>query len=390
MSKLELPHQIKIGSGSLNHLDEAVIANGGSRAFVIIDSFLSNSPIRLDERVKQILKRGNIESVYFSDYSGEPTTEHISTALEMLREYKSDCVVGIGGGSAIDLAKAVSLLDQNPDLSWSAIVSQPRLNRLPLIAVPTTAGTGSEATKVMVITNVETNVKMNPGHPHLIPDAAILDPELTLSLPRNFTSYTGMDALAHAMEAYVSNRASVMTNLFAMEAIRKIGESLPRLCEDGKDLAARESMLLASCYAGIAFSNASTNLAHAAGRPLGAYFHIPHGLSIALLLPFVIEFGLEAAEQRYADVAIALGADRFLDSKELAFRSLEIIRSYNDKFEIWDNGRKYIEAEDLMNAIPILVQDAMSGNGIATNLRVPNYRDVSNIYERLAIKLSQM
>ncbi|MEW9674013.1 iron-containing alcohol dehydrogenase family protein [Ammoniphilus sp. 3BR4] len=388
MSKLDLPRHIHIENGSLNKLNEFVIANGANRAFIVMDSFLASSPLNLNNRVKEILKIGNIESIIFSDYSGEPTTEHVNAALHVLREFKADCVIGIGGGSALDLAKAVSLFSINPEMTWSAITNQPHLNRLPLLAVPTTAGTGSEATKVMVITNVETNVKMNPGHPHLIPDAAILDPELTLSLPRSFTAYTGLDALAHAMEAYVSNRATGMTDLFALEAIRMIGTALPRLCEDGKDKEARENMILASCFAGIAFSNASTNLAHAAGRPLGAHFHIPHGLSIALLLPFVMRFGLQVAEQRYANIAIALGTDPTLDPKTLAEISLKLIEGYNDKFDIWNDGRKYIPIQKLRDAIPILVEDAMSGNGISTNMKVPNQQDIAIIYERLAERLS--
>lgn len=388
MSKLELPRRICIENGSLNRLDEFVIASGGSKAFIVMDSFLASSPLNLDDKVKEVLRNSNLDSVIFSQYSGEPTTEQVKVALEVLGGFKADCVIGIGGGSALDLAKAVSLFGMNPDLKWSDIANKSHLNRLPLLAVPTTAGTGSEATKVMVITNVETNVKMNPGHADLIPDAAILDPELTLSLPRNFTAYTGMDALAHAMEAYVSNRATGMTDLFALESIRMIGTALQRICEDGKDKEARERMILASCFAGISFSNASTNLAHAAGRPLGAHFHIPHGLSIALLLPFVMRFGLEVAEQRYANIAIALGTDSTLEPKKLAEISLKIIEGYNDKFDIWNDGRKYIDVQKLREAIPALVEDALSGNGISTNLKIPDHQDVAAIYEMLAEKLS--
>ncbi|UOF90009.1 iron-containing alcohol dehydrogenase [Fodinisporobacter ferrooxydans] len=387
MPKLDLPCHIYIGNGYLNSLDEFVIENRGSRAFVVMDSFLANPPINLHYKVEEILRKGNFESRFFSDYAGEPTTLHVEAALEVLKDFKADCIISIGGGSAIDLGKAVSLFAINHDLKWTDITKQPYLNRLPLIAVPTTSGTGSEATKVMVITNTETNFKMNPGHPNLIPDTAVLDPKLSISLPRHLTAYTGLDALTHAIEAYVSNRATKMTDLYALESIRIIGTALPRIWEDGADNDSREKMMLASCYAGIAFSNSSTNLAHAAGRPLGTRFHIQHGLSVSLLLPFVMLFGLEAAKERYANIAIALGSDPSLNTDQLANISLKIIESYNEKFGIWDDGRKYIDVQKLRDSIPILVDDAMSGNGILTNVRIPTSKDVSAIYEMLAEKL---
>ncbi|WP_231687887.1 iron-containing alcohol dehydrogenase [Bacillus sp. FJAT-27251] len=388
MARLDLPAQIQVGKGSINRLHEFVLERGGSRVFVLMDSFLASSPVNLDEKVTDILRKAKIESTVFSSYSGEPTTEHVNAALEIMRDFRADCVVGIGGGSALDLSKAVSLFGKSPDSKWAEIPNQPFLNRLPLLAIPTTAGTGSEATKVMVITNTDTNLKMNPGHPDLIPDAAILDAQLTLSLPRTFTAYTGLDALTHAIEAYVSTRATRMTDFFALEAIRMIGKSLPVIYENGQDADAREQMSIASCYAGIAFSNASTNLAHAAGRSLGARFHIPHGLSVALLLPFVMTFGLEAAEKRYADVAIALGAPPSLGVKELAQTAVQIIEGYNDQFHIWSDGQKYVNPQDFGKDIHILAKDAMSGNGIATNRRVPSQDDVAHIFELLGKKLS--
>ncbi|MFC7394771.1 iron-containing alcohol dehydrogenase [Scopulibacillus cellulosilyticus] len=387
MSVLDLPRQIYIESGILNRLDEFVVANGGNRAFIIMDSFLVNS-CHLDEKVKEVLTKKGLECTFFSNYSGEPTTNHVNDALEQLNGFHGNCIIGVGGGSAIDLAKAVSLFGMNPNMKWSDIIGEPRLNRLPLIAVPTTAGTGSEATKVMVITNIETNVKMNPGHPHLIPDAAILDPELTLSLPRNFTAYTGIDALTHAIEAYVSNRATPMSDLFALKAIRMISTALPKACLNGRDIEARKRMSLASCFAGIAFSNSSTNLAHAAGRPLGARFHIPHGLSVALLLPFVMRFGLDAAKERYKDIAVALGADPS-KTGDLAESSIRIIEDFNSKFGIWADGQKYIQPQALIDAVPTLVTDAMSGNGISTNRKIPAYHDIAVIYNMLVERLSK-
>lgn len=376
--------------GSLNKLGEIVVENGGNKVFVVIDSFLAKEPLNYHQRIETILKKEGLECTLFSDYSGEPTTDHLDCALEMLKKFNADCVVALGGGSAIDLAKAISVFGINAEMTWDEIHNLSAIKRLPLIAIPTTAGTGSEATKVMVVTNTKTNIKMNPGHSNLIPDVAILDPELTLSLPRNFTVYTGLDALAHAMEAYVSNRASMMSDHFALTAINLIGVALPRVHENGYDVEARRDMLLASCYAGVSFSNASTNLAHAAARPLGTRFHIPHGLSVALLLPFVIRFGMESAEERYARIAISLGADSSSNNEKLAQKTLEIVSNYNEKFNLWSDAVKYINVKELEASIPTLVDDAMSGNGIATNRRIPGHQDVAEVYCLLLKKIREL
>ncbi|MGI6228005.1 MAG: iron-containing alcohol dehydrogenase, partial [Peptococcales bacterium] len=302
----------------------------------------------------------------------------------------------VGGGSALDIAKAVAAFSINPDLKWNQIVQMEYLNAIPIIAVPTTAGTGSEATKIMVITNAETNSKMNPGHPSLTPKVAILDPELSVSLPQNFTAFTGMDALTHAIEGYVSTRATNLTDFFALESIRLCGQALEAVYDDGTNLDARQTMLLASYYAGVAFSNASTNLAHAAGRALGAKFHIPHGLSVTLLLPFVMSMGLDAAQDRYANVALALGADSSLEEAELAKEAVKKVEEYNDKFAIWEAAKKYIkDTNEFRSFIDYLVEDSMIGvklnptgnNGIITNRKVPTEDDIKVMFEQLADRI---
>ena len=388
MSSTHLPRQIEVGPNSLEQLGKIAVENGVTNLFVVIDAFLVSPNLRYDKKIHDIVKKENLGVTFFSDYQGEPTTNHLDAALNDLLESKSDCVVAIGGGSAIDIAKAVSLFAVNPGLDWSEITAQKRLKRLSLLAVPTTAGTGSEATKVMVVKNMKTEVKMNPGHKDLVPDVAILDPKLTKSLPKQFTAYTGLDALAHAMEAYVSTKAGPTTDNYALNAIEMIAKSLPKVYENGLDIKAREEMLLASCYAGIAFSNASTNLAHAAGRPLGARFNIPHGLSVALLLPFVVEFGLGVSEERYAEIAIRFGEEDTTDRKHLAIKTLNQIEYYNNEFSIWNDGLRYIDLQDFKENIPMLVEDALSGNGIATNPKIPEYSDVENIFNSLLKKLT--
>ncbi|MEK4536045.1 MULTISPECIES: iron-containing alcohol dehydrogenase [Peribacillus] len=389
MAILDLPRNILIENGAINSLDKLIASKGGRKVFILMDSFLAKSPLNLHEKVKEILMKSGIDCKFFTDFSGEPSTQNVEDALIQFNAFQGDCVIGIGGGSAIDLAKALSVFGKKMDTEWSSIPHYQKLDRLPLFAVPTTAGTGSEVTKIMVITNLGTNIKMNPSHPDLVPDVAILDPELTLSLPSNFTVYTGLDALSHAIEGLLSNRATVMTKLFSLEAIKIIGRSLPKVFENGSDIEARSDMILASCYAGIAFSNASTNLAHATGRSLGARFHIPHGLSVALLMPFVMRFSLDSCKEQFADIAIALGASPSLSKDELSLYAIKILEDYNERFGIWNNGLKYIDSQQLIADIPTMVTDALSGNGIATNRKVPTEHDIQVIYCLLAEKLSK-
>jgi len=388
-NSLYLPRNIKAGVGCLEELGDVVKDLKGTHAFIVIDAFLAKEPLNYHLKIKDRLDECDLKVTFFSEFQGEPSTHHLKVALSQIDSCQADCVVGIGGGSAIDLAKAVSVFAFNKDVQLDDIENIKNLERLPLIAIPTTAGTGSEATKVMVITDVDRNIKRNPGNPKLIPDVAILDANLSVSLPKHFTAYTGLDALAHALEAYVSTRATEMSDKFALEAIRMIGEALPTVYANGDNLQSRQTMLIASCYAGIAFSNASTNLAHATARPLGAIFHIPHGLSVALLLPYVIEFGLEVAEERYATIAKALGS-KLTESRELAKDSLAIVRNFNSVFQIWQDGKKYINNEtEFTAAIPLLVKDALSGNGVVTNRLIPTEDDVRRIFEELSSNLFQ-
>ncbi|WP_102262452.1 iron-containing alcohol dehydrogenase [Mesobacillus jeotgali] len=388
VQEMHLPGSIYHGAGSIENLADAAAEIGANNLFVVISTSVLREPLNLETGLKKILKKTNLQLTLFSELKGEPTTENVIAATNNCKECNADCIVAVGGGSAIDLAKAVSVMTVNPDIKYHEIPRMKRIKRLPLIAVPTTAGTGSEATKVMVITDIDTGIKLNPGHPGLIPDITILDPELTLTLPKSFTVFTGMDALAHAVEAFVSTKATIMSDNFALKAIRLINKALPDAYKDGSDIEARETMLLGSCFAGIAFSNSSTNLAHAAGRALGARFHIPHGLSVALLLPFVVEFGLEFAQERYATIGKILNPGADGSEKTMAKETLKMIMSLNDQFHIWEEGAKYLNGSD-ESIIPLLVDDALAGNGILTNQVIPVHEDIKQIYQKLLKKISE-
>ena len=385
------PGRIEIGSGSVSRIGALLKSLGGTKPLIIIDQFLASSAIGLDKKIMSLLAEVGMEAAVYSGIANEPTSQNVAEGVAVAVAASADCVIAVGGGSAIDAAKAVAVLAINEGLAFVDIARQEQLKRLPLIAVPTTSGTGSEATRVSVITNLVTGIKENPGHPSLVPDIAVLDPQLTISLPASLTAFTGLDALTHAMEAYVSNKANSLSDLYAYEAMKIAGQWLEQAVADGSNEEARQQMALASCLAGIAFSNASTNLAHAGGRSLGAYFHVPHGLSVALLLPFVMEFGLEAALDRYARVAVALGANGHQPREVLAKSAIAIINDYNDKFGVWQEAkRKFIpNVAAFRQAIPEMVKNALSGNGILTNRQVPTAADVTEIFEKLAAKLEK-
>ncbi|MFD1031570.1 iron-containing alcohol dehydrogenase [Metaplanococcus flavidus] len=361
------------GAGSIDKLDEACRAIRTTSLFVMLSERTKQS---LANHFEQLTANG-ISLHFFTDFQSEPTTDHLQSALHHFELSKADGILAIGGGTALDLAKALSVLAANETLTLGDIAQQEQLDKIPLIAVPTTAGTGSEVTKVTVITDTALKRKLNPGHPALIPDGVLLDPELTLSMSPKITAETGLDALAHAIEAYVSTRATAISDTFALEAIRSIGRSIRAAYQEPQNLQARDGMLQGSMFAGLAFSNSSTNLAHATARPLGTRFLLPHGLSVALMHPYVVAFGLDAAHDRYAAIADALGTESVL----------VFIEELNVLFELKEEAKKLLDLDELERSIPILVDDALSGNGIETNRKIPTRQDITEIYKNLVTDL---
>lgn len=365
--------QIIHGAGSINDLDTVCKDLHISTVFVLASD---RTRTTLQEIFEQMVSAG-IATHYFTDFQSEPTTDHLQNALHEFRQTQANGIIAIGGGTTLDLAKALSVLAANPDLTLDAIPHQQHLEKIPLIAVPTTSGTGSEVTKVTVITDTIRNRKLNPAHPALIPDAVILDPELTISMPPKISAETGLDALAHAIEAFVSTRATPISDAFALEAIRLIGRSIRTAYHEPVDLLARDDMLRGSMFAGLAFSNSSTNLAHATARPLGTRFSVPHGLSVALMHPYVISFGEQVSRERYADIAKVLGTESVLG----------FIEKLNEEFHMEEEMKKQVDLEQLVASIPLLVEDSLSGNGIETNRKLPTRQDITEIYRKFATDL---
>ncbi len=296
MFSYHLPTKIVFGRPAPEALVEALIGLGTERVLLISDPGLEN--LGLVNRFEQALADAGLAYQSFCDIETNPTSDSVHKALVELKAKELQTLVALGGGSPIDVAKAVAMLAANggtyADYQWrDRPITEPSV---PMIAIPTTAGTGSEVSKVAVIVDKENPFKKGVLSPHMFAYAAILDPELTRSLPPRLTAATGIDALTHALEAYVGRRANPYTDLLAEGALRAIQKSLPLAVADGNNLEARADMLLASLWAGTAMDHAGLGLVHALSGPLTSYLHLHHGLANGVILPYVLRFNLPYIE----------------------------------------------------------------------------------------------
>lgn len=289
------------GSGSLSVCGQQAHSRGLRHLFVMVDSFLLQAGMTAG--LERSLTMKGLAITLWPCPVGEPGITDVRAAVVQLQGSQCDGVVAFGGGSVLDAAKAVALLATNPGQTLTEITEQSVLHpRLPLMAIPTTAGTGSEATNVTVIIDAQSGRKQVLAHASLMPDVAILDAALTEGVPAHITAITGVDALTHAIEAYSALNATPLTDSLATGAITLMSKSLPKAVGYGSDLAARESMLLASCMAGMAFSSAGLGLCHAMAHQPGATLHIPHGQANAMLLPTVMEFNRLVCGERFSHI----------------------------------------------------------------------------------------
>ena len=292
-----------------------------ARPLIVTDAFLMGQG--LPSRLKDLIVEAGIACEIFSGTVPDPTTDAVDAGVRAFVTGAHDSLVSLGGGSPIDTAKAIGMLVANGGNARDYKVPNPIPKAgPPHIAIPTTAGTGSEVTRFTVITDSAHDEKMLIAGGSLMPSAAAIDYELTLTMPARLTADTGTDSLTHAIEAYVSRKANRFTDAFALSAMKTIWEQLPIVFRDPGNRPAREAMMLAATFAGIAFSNASVALVHGMSRPIGVFFHVPHGLSNAMLLPAVTAFSAPAAIVRYADCARTMGIAAPEDSSEAAVEKL--------------------------------------------------------------------
>lgn len=380
VSEFRMPKSVLYGRNSLEKLGEQS-KKLGKRAFIVTDTIMEKLGY-LEKCIQQLNKKSITVSTY-NKVDAEPTNIHVLEALSLCKEEKCDFIIGIGGGSCIDAAKAVAVLYTNGGEVEDYVEKDIEIenNPLPLIAIPTTSGTGSEVTSVAVITNKKTDVKMMMKHPSFIPKVAIIDPVLTSSLPPQITAATGIDALCHAIEAYISKFSQPLTDVLALSAIESIMKYLRIAYEDGRNMEAREAMMIASLQAGIAFSNASVTLVHGMSRPVGALFHVPHGISNAILLPTVLEFTKTSAVKRLAKIGRSLNKDLYSNSdEEVADYTLGEIKKLCFDLHI-PNLKEYgIDEIEFENAISKMASDAIESGSPANNPRVPSYDEIKALY----------
>ena len=296
--------RILYGIGSVEHLGKEAKRLGAQRVAIITDPGLVSAGI--DQPVIESLQAENLETALFHDVEPDPRIEIFSESADFVKDSQADIIVGLGGGSALDVAKATAVMLTNPDPieSYAGVNLVPKPG-LPTIMIPTTAGTGSEVTSISVLSDTANKVKKGVVSDYMFAKLALVDPLLTVKLPPEITASTGLDALIHAIESYVGKQATVLTEPLAMSAIQLIAQYLRRAYANGGDIEARDGMAKASLLAGLAFANTQTGAAHACGMSLGGMFHVPHGISISLMLPAVMAFNSITAPEKFADIALA-------------------------------------------------------------------------------------
>ena len=317
------------GAGARRMLADEFRGRGYVRAFVVTDKDLIRFGVA--GKVTGVLDEAGIAYEIFSDLKPNPTVKNVQAGVEAFRRSGADAIVAIGGGSAMDTAKAVGIIAANP--AFGDVVSlegmAPTANRsVPVFALPTTAGTAAEVTINYVITDEANTKKMVCVDPKDIPAVAIIDAELMAAMPRGLTAATGMDALTHAIEGYITKGAWTLTDMFELKAVELIARWLPAAVENGADTEAREGMAVAQYIAGMGFLNVGLGLVHGMAHPLGAFYDIPHGVANALLLPYVMQYNMESSLVKFGDVARAMGVDTAgMDTRQAAQAAVDAVRA---------------------------------------------------------------
>ena len=377
------PRLMAIGGGALAELPSLLARLGLARPLIVTDPYIAGCGIL--DRATALLDGAGVPWSVFSDTVPDPTTDAIAAGVARLEAGDFDSLVAIGGGSSIDTAKGMSVLFANGGQMRDYKVPNeiPRIG-LPIVAIPTTAGTGSEVTRFTVVSDTETDEKMLIAGLACCPSAAIVDFELTLSMPLRLTADTGIDSLTHAIEAYVSRRASPYTDGLARNAMGLIARNIRTACAEPQNRAAREAMMLGAMTAGMAFSNASVALVHGMSRPIGAFFHVPHGLSNAMLLPEITAFSAPAALERYADCARAMGvAEEGEGSQSAVARLLDELRRLNQDLKVPSPRAYGIDRARYDELLPVMAGQALASGSPANNPRVPTGDEIIELYRRV-------
>ena len=376
-----VPGQIITGSGALDMAEQS-LAQLGKKAMLVTDEMM----IQLGNcaKVETALKNQGIGYTIYSGITGEPTDTMIEAGVKQYLEEGCDFLAALGGGSPIDSMKAIgSLVKNGGNISeyMGKVIDVPMP---PMAAIPTTAGTGSEATQFTIITDTKKDVKMLLKGKVLIPDLAVIDPQFTMTAPPRITAATGLDALCHAVEAYTSRKSQDMADTFALSAVKRIFRHLPAAFHDGKNEEARVQMSIAALEAGIAFNNASVTLIHGMSRPIGALFHVAHGLSNAMLIRECLGFALEGAYDRFGELGRCIGAASDSDTdQEASEKFLQAIVKLTEELETPTLEQYGIEKEAFFQVIGKMAGDAMESGSPQNTRRDITQGDVEQMYKNL-------
>jgi alcohol dehydrogenase class IV len=365
------PNPLRFGPGSLASLGDELTNLGCKKALVVYDAGVKGAGIA--DKVIAVLTMAGIDAVSFDDVQADPPEWSVEKAGALGRENNIDCVIGVGGGSSLDTAKGAKLLQTNePPLSnyygREGVVTKPSV---PLVVIPTTAGTGSECTPGGVITDTSRGIKVNIAGVGCQVTFGIVDPDLTVGLPKKVTASTGMDALCHCAESYTSARANDFSTVFGREGIKLVAKYLQRAWDDGGDLEAREGMMLAASLGGMAMSGALCHLSHDIGRSLGAKFHVPHGNGCAACLPQVLEVVAPAFPEKVRYIAECFGYELPTDApaEEIGLAAGEGVRKLMKAIELPNLKELGLDIDEILAAVPaeVVMQAEMAAKiGIKT------------------------
>lgn len=335
--------RVIFGEDSVKQLPDILKWQGVKKVFFVTFS-ASAAPT---SNIKELLQDAGISYVIYDKVVAEPDSVVIDGGRDLFLQEGCDCTVALGGGSVIDTAKSINMLSTNGGSVEEYQMGEKQVTKESpfYVAIPTTSGTGAEGTKTAVVKNVHNGLKKSLYHVSMIADVVILDPKMTLTLPKAITAATGMDALSHAIESYVSKNATPITEMYGLKAISLISQSLEKACNDPLDIEARGNMALASYFGGMAIT-AGIGIAHICAQPIGGEFHVPHGDACAIFLPASMEFNLDFAEKKYADIARALGVyDRNATQRENAENAIKEVKRIRSAVGAPDSLRKYLPAE---------------------------------------------
>lgn len=376
-----VPGQIITGSGALD-MAEPILGQLGKKAMIVTDKVM----IELGncKKVETALANQGILYTIYSEIIGEPTDTMIENGLKQYKEENCDFLVALGGGSPIDSMKAIGSLAVNGGNISDYMGKIINVEVPPMAAIPTTAGTGSEATQFTIITDTEKNIKMLLKGKVLMPSLAIIDPQFTMTAPPKITAATGLDALCHAVESYTSVKDQTLSDSFALSAVKRIFKYLPVAFHDGKNETARVEMSVAALEAGIAFNNASVTLIHGMSCPIGAMFHVAHGLSNAMLLKECLSYALEGAYDRFAELGRSIGAAEASDlDKKASEKFLEALVKLTEELETPTLAEFGIDKEAFFAVIPKMAHDAMESGSPQNTRRSITETDIIQIYKNL-------